>query len=340
MKLPNGYGTCYKLKGKRRKPWIARVTTGWTVDDEKSTYKPIISTLGYFEKRDIALQALADYNQNPYDIDAANVTFSQLYDKWSIEHFEKISDSRIRGTRSAYSKCTLLYNMKFKDIKAAHLEGVLNNCDIGQATKQHIKSLFNQLYKYAMKNDIVRKDYSSLINPVGKYEREKKISIFTKEEIQKLWDNIDIENVDIILIGIYSGWRPSELTELETSNVNLEEGTMIGGIKTDNGINRVVPIHSAIMQLINNRLKTARTTLFNINYEQYRYSYKKIMKQLNMDHKPHETRHTFISRAKEAVVDEYCLKLIVGHAIDDLTERVYTHRQLEQLRTEISKIKY
>ena len=145
MELPNGYGTCYKLKGKRRKPWIARVTTGWTVDDEKSTYKPIISTLGYFEKRDIALQALADYNQNPYDIDAANVTFSQLYDKWSIEHFEKISDSRIRGTRSAYSKCTLLYNMKFKDIKAAHLEGVLNNCDIGQATKQHIKSLFNQL---------------------------------------------------------------------------------------------------------------------------------------------------------------------------------------------------
>lgn len=338
MRLPNGYGQVYKLKGNRRRPWIARVTTDWIVDSEKGTYKPVISTIGYYEKRNLALQALADYNQNPYDIDAANITFTELYEKWSKEHFEKISDSRIRGTRSAYSKCVLLYNMKFKDIKASHLEGVLNNCDVGQATKQHIKSLFNQLYKYAMKNDIVRKDYSALITSVGKYEREKKIEIFTNDEIQKLWDNLSIENVDVILIGIYSGWRPSELTALETININLEEGTMIGGIKTDNGIDRIVPIHNKIIPLIQNRLNTASTTLFNINYEQYRYSYKKIMKSLGMQHKPHETRHTFISKAKESGLDEYCLKLIVGHAISDLTERVYTHRQVEQLKNEINKI--
>lgn len=338
MKLPNGYGQVYKLKGKRRRPWIARVTTGWKLDLKNDTYKPVLSTLGYFEKRDIALQALADYNQNPYDIDAANVTFTELYEKWSKEHFEKISDSRIRGTKSAYSKCSLLYNMKFKDIKASHLEGVLNNCDVGQATKQHIKSLFNQLYKYAMKNDIVRKDYSALINTVGKYEREKKIEIFTDKEIQTLWDNLNIENVDIILIGIYSGWRPGELAELQTNNINLGEGTMLGGIKTDNGIDRIVPIHDRILPLIKSRMKLSGTLLFGLNYEQYRYSYKKVMKALGMSHKPHETRHTFISKAKESSLDEYCLKLIVGHAISDLTERVYTHRQVEQLKDEINKI--
>nr|WP_302597637.1 tyrosine-type recombinase/integrase [uncultured Cellulosilyticum sp.] len=338
MKLPNGYGQVYKLKGNRRRPWIARVTTDWIVDVENGKCKPVVSTIGYYENRKLALQALADYNQNPYDIDAANVTFTELYEKWSKEHFEKISDSRIRGTKSAYSKCVLLYNMKFKDIKAAHLEGVLNNCNIGQATKQHIKSLFNQLYKYAMKNDIVRKDYSALVNTVGKYEREKKIEIFTDEEIQKLWDNLNIENVDIILIGIYSGWRPSELTGLEVENINLLEKTMIGGIKTDNGINRIVPIHTEIFSLIENRINTSNKLLFDINYEQYRYSYKKIMKALDMNHKPHETRHTFISKAKEYGLDEYCLKLIVGHAISDLTERVYTHRQLNQLIDEINKI--
>lgn len=58
-----------------------------------------------------------------------------------------------------------------------------------------------------------------------------------------------------------------------------------------------------------------------------------------MQYKPHETRHTFISRAKEHNVDEYCLKLIVGHTISDLTERVYTHRQVEQLKDEINKVK-
>ena len=35
MKLPNGYGSVYKLSGNRRKPWAARVTDGW-VNDAKT----------------------------------------------------------------------------------------------------------------------------------------------------------------------------------------------------------------------------------------------------------------------------------------------------------------
>ena len=35
MKLPNGYGSVYKLSGNRRKPWAARVTDGW-VNDTKT----------------------------------------------------------------------------------------------------------------------------------------------------------------------------------------------------------------------------------------------------------------------------------------------------------------
>lgn len=38
-------------------------------------------------------------------------------------------------------------------------------------------------------------------------------------------------------------------------------------------------------------------------------------------------------------MNEYILKLIVGHAIEDTTEKVYTHRTIEQLREEIEKIK-
>lgn len=62
------------------------------------------------------------------------------------------------------------------------------------------------------------------------------------------------------------------------------------------------------------------------------------MKRLKLDHRPHETRHTFITKAKECNVDEYVLKLIVGHAITDLTEKTYTHRTIDQFKTEIRKI--
>lgn len=337
MRLPNGYGSVHKLPGKRHKPWTAKVTSGWEIVNDEC--HQVQKYIGYFATRSEALHALSDYNDNPYDLDSSKITFAELYNKWSNDHFKKISESRIRGIRSAYAKCEALYKLKFKNIKATHLDAVTNNPDIGQATRQQIKSLFNQLYKYAMKNDIVRKDYSSLMDPVGKYEREKEIEIFSNDEIQKLWNNLGIENVDMILIGIYSGWRPSELTDLETNNISLENSTMLGGIKTENGINRIVPIHNKIIPLIKNRLNTSGKTLFNINYEQYRYSYKKAMKALSMSHKPHETRHTFISKSKESGIDEYCLKLIVGHAITDLTERVYTHRQIDKLISEINKIK-
>lgn len=62
------------------------------------------------------------------------------------------------------------------------------------------------------------------------------------------------------------------------------------------------------------------------------------MKKLHMSHKPHDTRHTFITKAKASNMDEYVLKLIVGHAIEDITEKVYTHRTIEQLRYEMQKI--
>lgn len=57
-----------------------------------------------------------------------------------------------------------------------------------------------------------------------------------------------------------------------------------------------------------------------------------------MDHKPHDTRHTFITKAKEVDMNEYILKMIVGHEIRDITEKVYTHRTLEDLKNEMKKI--
>ena len=62
------------------------------------------------------------------------------------------------------------------------------------------------------------------------------------------------------------------------------------------------------------------------------------MKQLNMKQTPHDTRHTFITLGKHANMDEYILKLIVGHEVNDITEKVYTHRTIDDMRKEILKI--
>lgn len=342
-KLPNGYGTIYKMSGKRSRPYRAMKTDKWIIDPVTGKSKQIRSTIGYYQSREDAMIALANYNENPYDIKADSITFSEVYEKWSENYFPTLSNpSSVRTVTAAYAYCNGLYDMRMKDIKVSHLEGTILNAQVGDSTKSRIKSLFNMMYKYAVAHDIVEKDYASVMfangNPI-KRSRTKEVIPFSQEEIFLLWDNLDsIAFADMILIGIYSGWRPQELAILKVADIDIKVGTMLGGLKTDAGKNRIVPIHPLIRPLIENRMKEATSMqsefLFNdangqqgtyMTYDKYRKRFEKVMKYLKLTHRPHETRHTFITKAKACNVDEYILKLIVGHAIDDITEKVYTH---------------
>ena len=42
--------------------------------------------------------------------------------------------------------------------------------------------------------------------------------------------------------------------------------------------------------------------------------------------------------AKEAGMDEYAIKKMVGHRINDITERIYTDRDIKWLHSEVAKI--
>lgn len=56
--------------------------------------------------------------------------------------------------------------------------------------------------------------------------------------------------IDVILIQCYSGWRPQELCLIKLKNADLENWTFMGGMKTKDGLNRTVPIHSRIRPLV------------------------------------------------------------------------------------------
>lgn len=346
MKLPNGSGSVHKLDGNRRNPWRARITVGWSIDEATGKAKQNYQTIGYYPTRVAALDALSEYRKNPYELTTRSITFAEVYDRWSSEHFTEICASAVRTWKSAYNHSKPLWNIKMRDIRAAHLEQTIREAKVGDDTKSRMKSLYNQMFRYAMKHEIVTKDYAALCNPVKKTTPSEPKIPFTEEEIRLLWDNIDYSIVDMILIEIYSGWRPQELALLKNKDIDLENGTMFGGIKTDAGRNRYVPIHPKIRPLIEKRYDTNNEQLFNdfsskepkMTYDKYEQRFRRTMDYLGLKHKPHETRHTFITRAKEAGVDEYCLKLIVGHQIGDVTEKVYTHRTMENLRREIEKI--
>ena len=146
MRLPNGYGSVTKLSGKRRKPYMARITTGMEYDPIKDDYVQKRAVLGYYRTKAEALEALGDYSKNPYSILEANMSVSDLWD--SIKDKVDASDNRKVVYDRVFTKyMSGISNMKIKDVKTKHLQQVIDDCDKGYSTKSNIRVVMNLIFR-------------------------------------------------------------------------------------------------------------------------------------------------------------------------------------------------
>lgn len=368
-KLPNGFGQISEIKNRNlRNRFRVMVTVGKT-----SEGKPISKLLkpnAYFKTYNEAYEALVEYNKNPYDLNTSSITMTELYEKWSKEYLKTVATSNVRSIQSAWNYCSVLYEMRVADVRAKHLKKCIDGASregkgkIIQAsanTKSRIKSIFNLMFDYANENDLVKKNYARTFNVSDKILKEveevKRGHIsFTDKEMEILWKNVDkIPYVDVILIQCYSGWRPQELGLIELNRVDLNNWVFAGGMKTDAGMNRLVPIHSKIRPLIKKRYEEAininskylinctdsqRKNDIKMTYDKYRHRFRSIRDKLNLnpEHRAHDPRKQFITMAKRYNLDEYAIKYIAGHRISDITEKIYTDRTVQWLKDEMEKI--
>ncbi len=370
-RLPNGFGQISEIKDKNlRNRYRAMVTVGKT-----QTGRPICKILkpqGFFPTYNEAYKALVEYNKNPYSLDD-DISVQELYEKWSEEYFKTLkSESSKRTVQSAWQYTSTIWRMRVKDIRTYHLKACMEDGiavfdgkprKASPNTKLRMKSVFNKMFDYACEHEIADKNYARLFITSKDMRETVDKSVrphipYTEEEIQKLWDNVnDVEYADVLLIQCYSGWRPQELGLIRLDKVDIEKWTFIGGIKTSAGTDRLVPIHPKIRPLVMKRYEEAKKLeseyLINCNdsrsrrnslkltYDKYEYRFVQLRDQLqlNPEHRPHDGRNHFITQAKKYGVDEYAIKYIVGHAINDITEKVYTTRQEEWLISEMQKIK-
>lgn len=346
MRAPNGYGTVVTLSGRRRRPYEVRVNTRineWGMPD--------YDVLGRFSVRTEATIALAKYNENPYDISSSTATFSKVYEMWFAQKYtngkRKYSASSISCTKGAFKKCEILHNRIFKDLRKNDLQAILDDYTLSHAYMEHIKNLFNQMYAFALENDIIQKDYSKFAK-ITKPDDDTPGVPFTKEEIRLLWQHVDtVPFVDTVLIYIYSGWRCAELLTMPVSDIDTKEWTFKGGMKTESSKNRIVPIHTQIRPYVVKRLAEGHNSLIAnnnlpITYEtRYLPLFKNALLQsgISVPHTPHDCRHTFTSLLDSAGANEVCIDRLVGHASKGITKRTYTHKDIEELREAVELIK-
>lgn len=337
MKAPNGYGGISKLSGRRRKPFVVRLTVG---HNEKG--HPVYKILGYFKNRFEANLALADYHKQPYDLDLTNITVSKVFSEAMRENKRLTETSKLIYSSTYNRYVAEIADVKYRAVNLSVMQNVVDDCE-KPSIRQQIKKVFTIMDKYALEHDIISKGYSQFIK-IAESDSfvQKQKTTFTYEDITKLWSNSNKGDViaSIILLYLYSGFRRNELNNMLKESIR--DNCFIGGSKTRAGKNRIVPIHSAIKHLVYTLSDddyilpslARRAKFFTYEFQNY------CKKELGVWHIPHECRHTFITELNRLRCDPICIDKIVGHSSGHVGIDIYTHKTVDELRDCIESITY
>lgn len=331
MKLPNGFGSIVKLSGNRRKPYAVR---------RHGKY------LAYFASHDEALIYLADVNKQP-DIIGSELTFAEIYRLEMAEHTVKISPKTVNGYKSAFQHCRSLWPMKLKDIKVSDLQAVIANCGTGQPTQKKVRQIMHNVYRYAVKYQLISAtaDLSGYVD-IDKLKKKYKKTPFNTRQLNRVKKIADSDDVlapwaKCIVMMCYCGTRPSEFLAILKADVKIRQRYFIvRDSKTEAGRNRMVPISKKVLPYYEWWLSQAGRTLVAVDVKQVSYSrflklFYKVCDAARCKHKPHECRHTCATWLDDKGANKLSIKRILGHATTDITDGVYTHKSIAQLKKAI-----
>lgn len=371
QKLPNGYGSIRFLGSGRRNPYGVYPPVKEFDDNGNAVSRKAICYVDSWLKGFAVLTAyhagnytpgmerglegantasvdgvlraiLSDYNQmaraDKMETQKGK-TFEEVYKEfysWKYEQNKsrKYSESSINSTKAAFRNCSALHDRIFSDLRHNDLQKVLDSCRLKHSSLELIKTLLRQMYAYAEIQEIVDKDYSAHIR-INKPDDDEHGIPFSDADLKKLWDDKEDPVAEMLLIMCYSGFRIGEYRNLA---VDMKDWYFQGGSKTAAGKNRIVPIHTGIRNLVQRRIKRDGKLLSDTT-NGFRRSMKSYLASHRIEmHTPHDCRHTFSALCERYGVKDNDRKRMLGHALGDVTNSVYGHRTVEDLRTEIEKI--
>lgn len=340
----NGSGTIYKRQG---------VSKPYSVYGKAYRENGVMKReyLGSFKTRKEAEERRVAYITNP-EIKRTDLTFKDVYEDYTKSaRYSNLTVSTQQNYSAAFKHCVRIYSVRFADLRTAQMQEIITNLaekGLSQSSVTKVKLLFTVLSSYALQNDIITKSYAEFV-VLPKFEQTEKRAL-TDLEIEKIAKAAQQGNkaAQWVYLLICSGWRISEFLELTPFSFNKEEYTLCGGKKTQAGKNRIVPVHENLKWILDSQLSQKGETIFckengkpmTSNYFR-KYMFKPLLEELNIDSSitPHITRHTFATKLKQAGADDFYRKKLLGHTSSDVTDGVYTHADVRNLRKTIDLLK-
>ena len=303
-----------KLKGATKRPYV------------------VYSVVGYFSSYDEAVDAL-NQSRTP-------LTPQQVYDMWLPSHSKSVSINTLNNYGSAFAHLVTLHNLAMQDITYLQLQSIIDNMlstGLSYSSCKKVRTLISQLFDYAIINGWCTTNYAKFLN-LGHNKPVRPHKPFTTQAINRLW-RLSSPLHDIPLILLYTGMRASELLNLKVRDINRKQRTIkITSAKTKSGI-RTIPIHDRIWPIIERRLNTIYVIQECRTYSSLSREFNKAMHAINSKHTTHDCRHTFATRLDNEGANYNAKRLLLGHASGNVTDGVYTHKSLGQLRKAIRLLK-
>lgn len=361
IKRENGTGSVYMRNDRKSRPWVAVTPKVGNLQSE---------IIGYYATAQTAKDALDDYRKNPTT--KLNITLKQIYEEWKPLGLKDKSKQLADSYNAAWIKLKSLYDVKFRELRTAQVQSIIDSLQkerqkLGKDGKQIIKNdipqvlapmsysalhdikvLMGLLYRYAMQNDIVNKNYAEFLLLPKNVSGVK--DCFNDLELKKIENAVaKVPFADCILFMCYTGLRITEFLTLNKFSIHEKSGVcaLYGGIKTDAGKNKVVPVHHKIKSILDEwRAKDGETIFCRPDGTPYPVKYFRescfypALKGIGITRKltPHATRRTLATLMSTANVREEDFIAMMGHADFGVDIDSYILQSAEKLQKSIEMI--
>lgn len=332
-KRGNGQGTVCRLSNGK---WQAVVTLGYYTDDKGKLHRK--KKTKCFAKKSEAIAALPTLKNalaHPEDI-----SIRKLYDQYTASaEYKNLSSSARRSANAAWSRLKSIEYAGIASLTVADIEHQVKTKATSYPTANEMLALLSHLYQLAIKQEVCQ--YNKARNVDIPFEKPKaKKQVWTAEEVNALWADLQAHPFTAyLLIMCYSGLRYGELERIKLADIHLDQNYMVGGIKTEAGTDRQIPIHSRIKPLIAELMLSNKKKLLEIPYGKFYDLYWETIDRTGLRKlPPHTCRHYFFSRLTSEGIQGGIIAEIGGHSNYLTTVKNYVNIPLDDKLSAVNKI--
>lgn len=312
----NGTGSVYKLPSGKYK---AEIVIGYYKQDGKLKKRRKTRT---FVKKSDALNAISDLRKEK-QIQTSPTLFDLHEAFLKTKRYDKLGKSQKDKLSYAWNRCKEIQLSRISDLTLFDMQSAIDKNTSTFYPARDMKVLLSHLFTTAIQQGVEtvnRTEYIELPDAPNA-----KRQVFSEIDLAKFWDDYYGQTPDgateahkftgYILIMIYTGMRIGELYKIKKSDIHLKKRYMIGGEKSEAGIDREIPISKSIIKVLTDFYSSGDKKLVERNIWGFYDEYWETIERLGIEkYPPHTCRHTYFTMLVQQDVHPAVIASMGGHA--------------------------